>query len=174
VPDSISYKEVVFDVPLLRVDSIFASNIDTTESTTPTNLHPIDTSNHTAPIKHPTHPVDTSSAPIALNNLFFDFNKATLQPESMPELGNLIRFLKQNATIKIEIAGHTDSVGTADFNQHLSQARAESVKTYLVQHGIAASRLRAKGYGLTQPIADNATEEGRKKNRRTEFRILKS
>jgi outer membrane protein OmpA-like peptidoglycan-associated protein len=88
-------------------------------------------------------------------------------------LGYLIDLLKQHTTARIEIDGHTDSVGTPAYNQHLSQDRANAVRAYLIQNGIVAKRLVAKGFGATQPIASNATEEGRQANRRTEFRFLK-
>ena len=73
----------------------------------------------------------------------------------------------------IEISGHTDNVGSAAYNQNLSEARAKSVVDYLIKHGIAANRLHFKGHGFEQPIATNDTEEGRAKNRRTEFKIIK-
>ncbi len=179
VPDTIAYRELIFNIPLIRVDSMFAS-IDTNSDNTNTNTKTTDTGNVSDgtngidTTNHPggTHVIDTSVA-VPLNNLFFDFNKATLQTESIPELKNLIRFLKENSTIRIQISGHTDSVGTAEFNMRLSQARAESVRIYLVQHGISSARLSAKGYGEAVPVADNGTEEGRRQNRRTEFRILK-
>ncbi len=109
---------------------------------------------------------------IALNNIFFDFNKATLRTESVTELNNLVKLMKDNPKLRIEIAGHTDSIGTADINNRLSQMRAEEVKQYLVDWGITSARLRAKGYGATRPVATNDTEEGRQQNRRTEFEIL--
>ena len=75
--------------------------------------------------------------------------------------------------MRIEIAGHTDNVGSAEFNLRLSLDRASAVRAYLVENGIAAKRLVAKGYGSTKPKATNDTEEGRQQNRRTEFAILK-
>ncbi|MDP4200771.1 MAG: OmpA family protein [Bacteroidota bacterium] len=119
--------------------------------------------------------IDTGSGiAIQLNNIFFDFNKSDLRPESHTELRYLIEMLKQQPKYRIEIDGHTDSVGTVAYNKKLSEARAQSVRTYLVSQGIAANRLVARGFGATRPIASNATEEGRSKNRRTEFRFIKS
>lgn len=113
-------------------------------------------------------------ATITLNNIFFDFNKSDLRPESRTELRYLVDMLKKEPRYRIEIDGHTDSVGTAAYNQKLSEARAQSVRTYLIAQGVAAKRVVAKGYGATKPLVPNTTEEGRSKNRRTEFRFLKS
>ncbi|MEK6615571.1 MAG: OmpA family protein, partial [Bacteroidota bacterium] len=109
---------------------------------------------------------------IVLRNIFFDFDKATLRPESTTELERLTQLLTANPTMKIEIAGHTDSKGADDYNLKLSQSRAQSVVNYLSTHSIAQSRLTAKGYGETKPMATNDTDEGRQLNRRTEFEIL--
>jgi outer membrane protein OmpA-like peptidoglycan-associated protein len=109
---------------------------------------------------------------IILKNIFFDFDKATLRPESTNELERLTRLLNDVPTLKIEISGHTDSKGAADYNQKLSQNRAKAVVDYLVKAGIAADRLTFAGYGKDQPIATNDTDEGRQLNRRTEFKII--
>lgn len=109
---------------------------------------------------------------IVLRNIFFDFDKATIRPESANELDRLIKLLTENPTIRIELGSHTDSKGSDDYNQKLSQQRSQSVVSYLISKGIAASRLEAKGYGETVPIATNDTDEGRQLNRRTEFKIL--
>jgi outer membrane protein OmpA-like peptidoglycan-associated protein len=109
---------------------------------------------------------------IVLKNIFFDFDKATLRPESTNELERLLKLLNDLPTLKIELGGHTDSKGSDEYNIKLSQARCESVVNYLVVKGIAKDRLVAKGYGETQPVATNDTDEGRQLNRRTEFTIL--
>jgi outer membrane protein OmpA-like peptidoglycan-associated protein/tetratricopeptide (TPR) repeat protein len=109
---------------------------------------------------------------VILNNIFFDTNKFDLQSESIAELQQLVSFLTVNPTVHIEISGHTDNVGNDQLNQTLSENRAKSVYQYLVSSKIAADRLVFKGYGKTQPIAPNTTEEDRKKNRRTEFKII--
>ncbi|MFO7722839.1 MAG: OmpA family protein [Bacteroidales bacterium] len=107
-----------------------------------------------------------------LDAVYFDSGKATLRPESYTELNELVEYLKLKPSVKIEIAGHTDSVGDDDANLKLSQSRADAVKAYLIKKGIASSRVVAKGYGETRPVADNETPEGRQKNRRTEVNIL--
>ena len=103
--------------------------------------------------------------------VFFDFNKAKIKRVSYPLLDDVARAMKDNPTIKVEIGGHTDSVGNDDFNLKLSQARAESVRDYLIAKGISSDRMVAKGYGETQPIADNRFAAGRAQNRRVEFVI---
>lgn len=109
---------------------------------------------------------------IVLNNVFFATNEYTLKKESKVELDKLVIFLQQNPTLKVELSGHTDDVGSDSNNQVLSQNRSNSVVNYLVDHGANAGMITAKGYGETKPIADNKTEDGRAKNRRTEFEIL--
>jgi outer membrane protein OmpA-like peptidoglycan-associated protein/Tol biopolymer transport system component len=110
---------------------------------------------------------------IVLQNIFFDLDKDEMKIESLPELKELASFLETNPDLRIEISGHTDNQGTADYNEDLSQRRANAVKNYLVnQLGISADRLETKGYGAAQPIASNEAEEGRAKNRRTEFKVL--
>jgi outer membrane protein OmpA-like peptidoglycan-associated protein/tetratricopeptide (TPR) repeat protein len=111
-------------------------------------------------------------AKIVLNNIFFDFNKATLRPESVAELDRVTKLMNDTPSLKIEISGHTDNVGSAGYNQKLSGERAKAVVDYLVRQNISASRLEYEGYGMDQPIADNKTDDGRQKNRRTEFKIL--
>ena len=108
-----------------------------------------------------------------VNNIFFDFDKATLRSESKNELNNAIRFMNDNPTIRIEIGGHTDSKGSDAYNLKLSQARAQSVYQYMVQNGISPDRMVAYGYGERMPVASNATDEGRQLNRRIEFKIIK-
>jgi outer membrane protein OmpA-like peptidoglycan-associated protein/tetratricopeptide (TPR) repeat protein len=107
-----------------------------------------------------------------LKNVFFDFDKFDLKPESIVELDKLKDFLIKNKTIKIEIGGHTDNVGDDKHNQILSENRAKAVYDYLIKNNIAKERLSYKGYGETKPIDTNNTEKGRANNRRTEFKIL--
>lgn len=109
---------------------------------------------------------------IVLRNIFFDFDKATIRPESANELDRLIKLLTENPTIKIELGSHTDSKGSDEYNMKLSDSRSQSVVSYLISKGIPADRLTAKGYGETKPIDTNDTDEGRQNNRRTEFKIL--
>jgi outer membrane protein OmpA-like peptidoglycan-associated protein len=109
---------------------------------------------------------------ITLNNIFFDFDKATLRPESYPELNRLLELLNDNATMRIRIEGHTDNVGSDAYNQGLSQRRANAVGRFLTVNGIASDRLQIVGMGETEPVATNETDEGRQKNRRVQFEIL--
>lgn len=109
---------------------------------------------------------------IVLRNIFFDFDKATIRPESANELDRLVKLLNDNPTIKIELGSHTDSKGSDEYNMKLSDNRSKSVVSYLIGKGISADRLTAKGYGETKPIDTNDTDAGRQNNRRTEFKIL--
>lgn len=107
-----------------------------------------------------------------LKNVHFETGKSTLTASSYVALNQLVEALKAKPSLVIEIAGHTDNVGTYENNLSLSQARAESVRNYLLSKGIAPERVQAKGYADTQPVASNDTEQGRAKNRRTEVRII--
>lgn len=103
----------------------------------------------------------------------FDFNKSTIKPESIPILYNAAEILLRNPDIKIEIQGHTDNIGSENYNQKLSLRRAESVRNFLIAKGIADNRLTTVGYGKSKPIMDNKTEQGRGLNRRIEFKVIK-
>jgi outer membrane protein OmpA-like peptidoglycan-associated protein len=109
---------------------------------------------------------------VILNNIFFDTNKFDIKPDSKAELQKLVDFLTLNPTVRIEISGHTDDIGSDLTNQTLSENRAKSVYNYLVAGTISPTRLIYKGYGKTQPIAPNTSDENRGKNRRTEFKII--
>ncbi|SNC75299.1 WD40-like Beta Propeller Repeat [Hymenobacter gelipurpurascens] len=108
---------------------------------------------------------------VVLNNIFFDFDKATLRKESTSELERLQKLLTETPALRLEISGHTDNVGNAAYNKDLSQRRAKAVVDYLVQNGISKDRLTFAGYGDTQPVAPNTTKAGRQLNRRTEFKV---
>jgi outer membrane protein OmpA-like peptidoglycan-associated protein len=111
--------------------------------------------------------------PKILKNLYFDFDKVNLRPASRHELDLLENLMRENPKLIIEVAGHTDFVGTEEYNQKLSERRAWAVVNYLASKGIDRSRLRAKGYGKRIPVATNDDEEeGRELNRRTEFEII--
>ncbi len=110
---------------------------------------------------------------VRLKNIYFDFNKATLKPESFVELNKVVDFLERNPSVEIEISGHTDSKGTDEYNINLSQGRSQSVVDYISRQGIAGARLTAKGYGESKPIDTNDTPEGQANNRRVEFTVLK-
>lgn len=109
---------------------------------------------------------------IVLNNIFYDVDSYELKGESKIELDKLAEMLKSQPGMKIEIGGHTDNTGNPNTNKTLSENRAKSVRDYLVSKGIDVNRLTYKGYGATKPIAPNDTDQGRKKNRRTEYKIL--
>jgi len=109
------------------------------------------------------------SGHIALYGIHFDTGKATILPDSESILNEIAKMLQQNPDIKLSVEGHTDNVGAAAANQALSEKRAQAVVAWLSSHGIAAARLKAKGWGQTKPIADNSSEDGRAKNRRVEL-----
>jgi OmpA-OmpF porin, OOP family len=109
-----------------------------------------------------------------LENVYFDFAKATIKRESFEELDNLVSFMKTHKKEIIEIGGHTDNVGDEKENKVLSLKRSEAIVTYLTKRGIDAKRVKAVGYGEEFPIASNETDEGRKLNRRTEVKIITS
>ncbi len=109
---------------------------------------------------------------VVLNNILFETGKSILTRSSYVELDHLLGLMKENPNMKIEISGHTDITGSVAINLKLSGDRAKAVVEYLVQKGIDPSRLKSKGYGSSEPIANNATSQGRAKNRRVEFKIL--
>ena len=109
---------------------------------------------------------------VRLNNIFFDFDKTTLRPESFPELDKVVELLEQNPRLFIEIGGHTDDKGSDLYNETLSQGRAEAVREYLTGKWIEPERITAKGYGESKPEVSNNTDENRQINRRVEFTIL--
>lgn len=121
---------------------------------------------------------DIPLKPVAINasgvlkNIQFDLNSSRLEPVSLIELNKLLEFMKENPTIKVQISGHTDNTGTDAGNMQLSVQRAKAVADYLVSKGIDTQRLSWKGFGATQPVADNSTEQGRALNRRTEFKVV--
>ena len=146
-------------------------------------------------------PLYNISVPVLIDNIFYDFDKATLRPESSAALDSLVDLLKQNPHITIELSAHTDYKGSDQYNERLSQQRAESVVRYLIQHGIAADRLTPKGYGESMPktikkkvaekypflkegdkltedfitaLPEEQQEPCNQLNRRTEFRVLQT
>jgi OOP family OmpA-OmpF porin len=106
----------------------------------------------------------------AIQNLEFEFGKASIKPTSFPSLDRVAKLLSTKG-FSLKLGGHTDNVGSAERNMIVSKNRAESVKQYLVTQGANPSRIEAVGYGADQPIADNKTDAGRQKNRRVEFTL---
>lgn len=111
---------------------------------------------------------------VRLNNVFFDVDKFSFKKEATPELNRLVKLMKEQPGLVIEISGHTDNTGASAHNQTLSTNRAKAVYSYLIEAGINADRLSFKGYGFSKPAADNTTAEGRQFNRRVEFVIMES
>ena len=110
---------------------------------------------------------------IVLDNIYYDLNKADIRSDALPELDKLVKILRDNPTIRIELSSHTDSRSSDDYNLILSQQRAQAAVDYLVSQGITPDRLVAKGYGETQLLISNAqTEEEHQTNRRTEFKVI--
>lgn len=109
-----------------------------------------------------------------LNNVFFDFDKWNLRPESFVELDRVVKLLQENPAIEIEMSAHTDSRGSDEYNFKLSDNRARSVMEYLLSKGIAPTRITSQGYGETRPVVPNDTDENRQLNRRVEFKIVKN
>jgi outer membrane protein OmpA-like peptidoglycan-associated protein len=110
---------------------------------------------------------------INLNNVFFDFDKSVLKPESFPELDRIVTLMKEKSGMQIEITGHTDNVGPEKYNEGLSEKRARAVVKYLVGKEIAADRISTQYFGEAKPVDTNDTKDGRRRNRRVEFKILK-
>ncbi len=111
---------------------------------------------------------------VRLNNVFFDFDKSNLRPESFVELDRVVSLLNENAGIEIEMSAHTDNKGSDDYNFKLSDNRARSVMDYILSKGIAPSRIVSHGYGKTRPVVPNDNDENRQLNRRVEFKIMKN
>ncbi len=133
-------------------------------------------SSSSVPAKQPEKPVNLAEEKVGetvtVPDIYFEFDRAYLKLESIRTLDNIVKQLKNNPKIRLEIRGHTDNIGTAGYNRILSEKRADAVMEYFIKNGISPERLRSIGYGATKPVADNGTEEGRSKNRRTEFLIL--
>lgn len=110
-------------------------------------------------------------ATVILNNIFFEFDSYEINPKSEAELMKVVEFMTLNSSVKIEVSGHTDTVGNEQYNLQLSEKRAKSIALYLSKH-IEASRIEHVGYGAQKPVANNDTEEGRSKNRRSELKII--
>jgi adhesin transport system outer membrane protein len=138
----------------------------------------VDDLNDLCPGTPPGTPVDAAGCAykqvVVLKDVNFAFNSTVLTEDSKTILDNASRILRANPAVKVEIAGHTDNVGSPEYNIKLSQGRAASVVNYLASTGVATDRMTPKGYGLTQPKATNETKEGRAINRRTELRVIQN
>ena len=130
----------------------------------PADFNPLALDIYLTPIK--------SGASIVLNNIFFANNSFELEDRSTSELESIVAFLTLNPSVSMELGGHTDDVGSDVANMELSLKRAKSVYDYLINAGVAASKLKYKGYGETKPVVPNTTEGNRAKNRRIEFKVL--
>jgi len=108
---------------------------------------------------------------IVLNGIRFDFDKSVIKPEFVPVLDEAVSVLQKHPGKRVTIEGNTDAIGSDAYNQKLGQRRANSVKSYLVDKGIAADTLTTESYGESRPVADNKTKEGRAMNRRVEFKV---
>ena len=111
-------------------------------------------------------------AAIVVENILFNTGNATLKAESYSELNKLVNLLKENPSVRIEVSGHTDNVGSATVNKNLSKSRAMSVMNYLISQGISSARLEYEGYGFDKPVQPNTTPEGRAANRRVEIKVI--
>jgi outer membrane protein OmpA-like peptidoglycan-associated protein len=120
----------------------------------------------------PPPPPPPAKKKIVLRGVNFDFDKSNIRPDAVPILEQACSILKQESTINVSCNGYTDSIGTDAYNQKLSERRARAVRDWLVKCGISSSRLSAKGFGETNPVASNATPEGRAQNRRTELVVV--
>jgi outer membrane protein OmpA-like peptidoglycan-associated protein len=120
----------------------------------------------------PPPPAPVTKRKLILRGVNFDFDKSNIRPDARPILDEAIRVLKAEPDIRVRIEGHTDSIGTEQYNLRLSQRRADAVRQYLINGGIAASRLEAVGKGESNPVASNDTADGRAQNRRAELIVL--
>lgn len=113
------------------------------------------------------------NATIPLNNIFFDFDNASLRSESFPELNRIVALMAERKNMTVEISGHTDNLGPDAYNMKLSERRAKSVSKYLVEKGVDTNRITTTWFGETKPVDTTNTKAGNRKNRRVEFKILK-
>jgi len=143
---------------------------EVTVTARPTPARPAETAASPA---RPLQPVASPAAPTTtLDKVYFEQSSYLLRPESSPQLDQLTSQMRNRPTMQIEIAGHTDNVGDPRLNRALSENRARVIANYLIGKGIAADRIRSRGYGSTQPVAPNDTEENKRRNRRVEVRVI--
>ena len=125
-----------------------------------------------APVAEAPPPPPAVQRKIVLRNVLFDFDRYNIRPDSAPVLDEAVQVLKDAGDVSVVAEGHTDSIGTVPYNLKLSERRANSVRTYLVDHGMAADHIRTEGFGKSRPVASNDTPEGRAQNRRVELRVM--
>jgi outer membrane protein OmpA-like peptidoglycan-associated protein len=106
---------------------------------------------------------------VNISDVLFDFNQYTLKPEAREKMAKVSGILLAYPGLKIQVEGHTDAIGTEEYNQKLSEQRAEAVRTYLTSQGVSGDSVSAKGFGKTRPVASNDTAAGRQQNRRVEM-----
>ena len=127
------------------------------------------------PAAPPPPPAAPAAAPVAkkivLRGVNFDFDKSNIRSDAAPVLKEAANVLKENANLKVSVEGHTDAKGSDDYNLKLSMRRAAAVKAFLIQEGVAESRLSTRGLGESQPVASNETDDGRAQNRRVELKV---
>jgi OOP family OmpA-OmpF porin len=120
----------------------------------------------------PPPPPEPVKEKIVLRGVNFDFDQAEIRGDAAVILDEAVEILKRNPDRQIVVEGHTDWTGPEEYNQSLSESRAEAVKDYMVENGVEAERLSVVGYGETQPVAPNDTRDGRARNRRVEMKVL--
>jgi outer membrane protein OmpA-like peptidoglycan-associated protein len=116
--------------------------------------------------------IDDDFEALKLTTILFDTDKSDIKPEFYQKLNRISEFLKKHPSIVLQIKGHTDIRGTADYNQELSLRRGASVGYFMEKTGVDSGRIQISGYGLTQPVADNQTDEGKSKNRRVDLVLV--
>ena len=160
---------------LLPIGKTYAIRAEARDFVSPSQRIDLTQANRFAEIKAPplTAVQLVSGANITLENIFFEFGKATLQPTSTVELNRIADLLLDNPTLVVEIQGHTDNVGSAEVNKKLSQDRADAVRQYLLRQKVPADRIKSQGYGFDRPVASNDSPEGQAKNRRVDFMIIR-
>lgn len=156
-PDSLTHTYASCEDPL-KYAYYYIDEVKVTPLTIPINLLEI--------------PIEVGQT-IRLSNVYFNLDQSDLLPTSTEQLEQLLQLMQENPRMEIQIIGHTDDIGTSAYNQDLSERRAKAVRQYLLNQGIDKNRITFTGFGNTRPIASNKTEEGRRRNRRVEFKVVR-
>ena len=166
--------EVIY-IERIRRDTVYQNKTRTVRDTVYQNqnkiIHQTETVRDTVVIVKEV-PVDIQKTMMELSNTMFDFDKYVIKEAAKGPLDKVVKWLQENPDIKVEVAGHTDFIGSEEYNQTLSENRAKAVYNYFISKGVSKSRLNYVGYGKTRPIATNKTDEGRAQNRRVELTII--